>query len=406
MLGEIVMLWAATGAAASAARPKAAIQERWRSMGDFLEGGVDTSGATICHGQPGRKSTTPRANARGVVYGLPQVLVPPAHAATAARHRRGRLVCLPLHDHALGREQEARDRCRVLQRGAGDLGRVDHAGLDQVLVRVGAGVVAEVLVLRLLHPRHDDRALDTGVRRDDADRLLDGAAHDVDADLLVLGAADLRQHRLGADERHAATGDDALFHGGARRVQRVLDPGLLLLHLGLGGRADVDDRNATAQLGEPLLQFLTVVVAGALLDGAADLADAALDVGLLALAVHHRRIVLVDHDALGAAEIVERRVLELEPDFLRDDLAAGEDGDVAEHFLPAVAEARGLDGCDLERPAELVDHERRERLALDVFGDDEQRTAALRDLLEDREQILHRADLLVVDQDVGVLEHG
>ena len=33
-----------------------------------------------------------------------------------------------------------------------------------------------------------------------------------------------------------------------------------------------------------------------------------------------------------------------------------------------------------------------------------QRLAALCDLLEQREQVLHRADLLLVDQDVGVLE--
>ena len=35
-----------------------------------------------------------------------------------------------------------------------------------------------------------------------------------------------------------------------------------------------------------------------------------------------------------------------------------------------------------------------------------QRLAALGDLLEQREQVLHRADFLFVDQDVGVLEHG
>ena len=64
-----------------------------------------------------------------------------------------------------------------------------------------------------------------------------------------------------------------------------------------------------------------------------------------------------------------------------------------------------LTAADLERAAELVDDQRRERLTLDVLGDDEQRLAALRDLLEHREQVLHRRDLLVVDQDVGVLEH-
>ena len=58
-----------------------------------------------------------------------------------------------------------------------------------------------------------------------------------------------------------------------------------------------------------------------------------------------------------------------------DDLAAREDRDVLEHLLAAIAEARRLDGADLERAAELVDDERGERLALDVLGDDEERTA-------------------------------
>ncbi len=37
--------------------------------------------------------------------------------------------------------------------------------------------------------------------------------------------------RQRADERHAAARDDALFDGRAGRVERVLDAGLLLLHL-------------------------------------------------------------------------------------------------------------------------------------------------------------------------------
>ena len=58
----------------------------------------------------------------------------------------------------------------------------------------------------------------------------------------------------------------------------------------------------------------------------------------------------------------------------------------------------------LQRAAELVHDERRERLALDVLGDDEHGLAHLRDLLEDRQQILHRRDLLVVDEDERILE--
>ena len=69
-------------------------------------------------------------------------------------------------------------------------------------------------------------------------------------------------------------------------------------------------------------------------------------------------------------------VLELDAQVLADELAAGEDGDVAQHGLAAVAEARGLDRADVQHAAQLVDHQRRQGLALDVLGDDQQRLAA------------------------------
>jgi hypothetical protein len=135
-----------------------------------------------------------------------------------------------------------------------------------------------------------------------------------------------------------------------------------------------------------------------------DLLDAGLDRLGVTGTVDDRRRVLVDDDAAGAAELRELRVLELEAHLLGDHLGAREDRDVLEHALAAVAEARRLDGDGLERAAQLVDHDRRERLALDVLGHDQQRLARLDDLLEHREDVLDGADLLVRDQDVRVLE--
>ncbi len=108
---------------------------------------------------------------------------------------------------------------------------------------------------------------------------------------------------------------------------------------------------------------------------------------------------------LALAQVLELDVLELVAEVLGDGLAAGEDRDVFEHRLAAVTEAGGLDGGGLQRATQLVDDEGRQRFAFDVFGDDEQRAAEARHLLEDREEVLHRADLLFVDQDDRVLEH-
>ena len=149
--------------------------------------------------------------------------------------------------------------------------------------------------------------------------------------------------------------------------------------------ADLDHGDAAGELGQTLLQLLAVVVGGRVLDLRLDLLDARLDVGLLAGAVDDGRVVLVDGHLLGAAEHVERDVLELDAEVLGDHLAAGEDGDVLEHGLAAVAEARRLDGGDLEAAAQLVDDERGQRLALDVLGDDQQRLAGLHHRLEQRQ---------------------
>src|SRR5687767_2325893 len=58
--------------------------------------------------------------------------------------RRSFLLLRNLGDHALGRQQEAGNRSRVLQRGARDLRRINNARLDEVLELVGRDVVANV----------------------------------------------------------------------------------------------------------------------------------------------------------------------------------------------------------------------------------------------------------------------
>ena len=71
-----------------------------------------------------------------------------------------------------------------------------------------------------------------------------------------------------------------------------------------------------------------------------------------------------------------------------------------------IAEAWSLDGCDVQGTAELVDDQSGECFAFDVFSNDEEGLAATGNLLEQGQQILHGADLLFVDQDVGIVENG
>ncbi len=85
-------------------------------------------------------------------------------------------------------------------------------------------------------------------------------------------------------------------------------------------------------------------------------------------------------------------------------LAPDQDRHVAQHLLAPIAEAGGLGSQHRDGAAQLVDHQRRQRFAVDVLGDDEDRLALLDGLLERRQELLDAGDLLVGDQDGRVLE--
>src|SRR5688500_7732679 len=305
------------------------------------------------------------------------------HVTRPSPRRGGSLVFLHLADDCIRREQEAGDARGVLEGDSLDLCRDDDAHFHHVAVLVGEGVVAEGGGFVFLDLLGDDGAVHAGVFGDLLDGGFDGAADDFDADALVvvvhLPARALEDAFGGADDGDSAAGEDAFLYRCAAGVEGVLDAGLLLLHGDLGGRADLDLGDAAGELGEALLELFLVVVAGGDVDLVLELLDAALDGLHVAGAFDDRRVVLIDRDLLGAAEVGELGVFELDAELFEDRGAAGDDGDVFEHGLAAVAEAGGLDGDGAEGAAELVDDEGREGFAFEVLGDDEDRLALLGD---------------------------
>jgi hypothetical protein len=126
-----------------------------------------------------------------------------------------------------------------------------------------------VVPLRLLDLLDDQGGLEAGVEHDLAQGASRARRMMSTPTFSSPRRLDVVEGLLAAEQRHAATGHDAFLDGRAGGVQRVLDAGLLLLHLGLGRGADVDDGHAAGQLGEALLELLAVVVGGGLLDLAA-----------------------------------------------------------------------------------------------------------------------------------------
>src|SRR5690606_2841624 len=331
-----------------------------------------------------------------------------AHATHAAHvgHRSSGLVFDDFGHGGFGGQQQAGDRGSVLQRGAGDLGRVDHALFDQVAVLAGGGVVA-VVAFALFNRVDDHAGFVAGIGDDGAQRGFDGAQDQLDAGVLVgVVALDLGHGGLGADQRNTAARDDAFLDGRTRGVQGVFDAGLLFLHFDFGGRAHADHRHAAGQLGHAFLQLFTVVVRGGFLDLRTDLLDAGFDVLGIAGAVEDGGVFLGHFDALGLALHVEVRLFLRQVGFFGDYRAARQDGGVFQHGLAAVAEARGLDGGGLQDAADVVHDQGGQGFALDVLGHDQQRAAGLGDLFQHRQQVADVADLLVEDQDERVIQHG
>src|SRR6266705_1129198 len=323
----------------------------------------------------------------------------------AAGHRRFLLLFRNLRYQSFGGEHERRDRAGILQGGAGDFGGVNHARPYQVFELPGLGVVAEVGVLGVANSADHNGPLFSGVFDDLAQRLFERPAHDVGADLLVRFQLQLLNCRDAAQQGHASAGDNAFLDGRAGGMHGVFDPGLLLFHLGLGGGADFDDGYASDQLRQPLLQLLAVVVAGGFVDLAADLLHPAFNLRALAFAFDDGGVVLIHGDFLGKAEVLLLDVFQLDAQVFGYRLATGENGDVLQHGLAAVAESRRLDRNRLQGAAQLVHHQSRQCFALNVFGNDEQRLAGLGDLLQQRQQVLHRRDFFLVDEDVAVFQN-
>ena len=201
-----------------------------------------------------------------------------------------------------------------------------------------------------------------------------------------------------------ATRNDAFFNGRLGGVDGIFQAQLLVLHLGLGGGAHLDHGHTTAQFGQTFLQLLLVIGGVGFVHLLANLLTAGLYRRLIAFG-NDGGGVFVDGDATGRAEHLDLGVLQLETGIFGDQLAVSQHRDVFEHGLAAIAETRGLDCGYVQYTAQAIDHQGGQGFFLDVLSDDQQGFAGTGDLFENGDQILHQANFLVGDQDVGIIQH-
>ena len=283
-----------------------------------------------------------------------------------------------------------------MQRDPNHLGRVDDPRLDQVAIAVLVCVVALGLTLHVSHPVDHHGAVKAGVFGDRPERGVQNVLHDLGPQGLVAGEFQLVDRLDATQQGHTAARHDSFLQGRLGRRPGILQQRLAFLHFGLGGRPAVDLRHAAGQLGQPFLEFLAIVIAVGNFHLLADLFDPAVDRSLAAGAADHRRVVGVYGHFLDGSQVRDLDPVELHAQVLEDWLGASESGDVAQHGLSSVAVAGRLDGTDVENTPQLVDHQGRQGLALDVFGDHQQRLAGLAYRLQQGHQVLRAGDFLFV----------
>src|SRR6476469_4212279 len=151
-------------------------------------------------------------------------------AITAAIGGERRLLFRDVRDERLRRQDHRGDGGGVLERGAGHLGGVDDALLEEVAVLAGEGVVAEAW-LEPLDLLDDDLAGCTGVVRDLPGGRLERFSDGVDTDLLDSLVVALVERGDGLEQGALTVGDEALLDRCTGRRDRILEAVLLRLEL-------------------------------------------------------------------------------------------------------------------------------------------------------------------------------
>ena len=206
-----------------------------------------------------------------------------------------------------------------------------------------------------------------------ADRFSQSSLHNFDARALVaLAAGSQAIKAIGELQQGAATaGDDAFFHSGTGGIKGILNAQFPVFEFGFGGCSHLDHGDAAGELGNPLHQLLAVVIRVGVVEFATDGSDPISHGVLMITASHNCGAVLGDCDAPGAAEVIEANLVEGHRLVFAHHGCTGEDGDVREHGLAAIAKARSPYRGDLEHTPVLVHHQGGKRFSLHFFGKDE-----------------------------------
>mmetsp|Transcript_39444 Transcript_39444/g.84054 ORF Transcript_39444/g.84054 Transcript_39444/m.84054 type:complete len:225 (+) Transcript_39444:81-755(+) len=183
-------------------------------------------------------------------------------------------------DHnTLRSEHHRSDGSGVLQSRARDLCWVDDACRGHVGEVLHESIIAIFEIFILEHFLRDEFAIAARVFGNFSHRGDHRIRNDNRPFILIVGEvlnSPVTKLLRQVAEGRAAAWQDALVHCRLGRINRILQPQLLILQLDLGGGPHFDERDATSELGEALLELLLGVVALCLLNLTTELGAALL----------------------------------------------------------------------------------------------------------------------------------
>ena len=157
---------------------------------------------------------------------------------------------------------------------------------------------------------------------------------------------------------------------------------LLFLHFCLCCSTDTDDRYAACKFCKTFLKLFFIKVRLCIFDLSLYLSNSVSDSILAAFAADYDCVLFLDLDALRAAKLFDLSILEFKADLRTDDLSACKDCDIFEHCFSSVAISGSFDCYYIECTTQLVDDKCCKSFAINIFCDDEERSALLYDIFK------------------------
>jgi hypothetical protein len=310
-----------------------------------------------------------------------------------------------INNHGLSGDHERSNTGRVNEGGSDDLGGVNDTGFHHVDVLTGGGVVSALHVSRLEKFVDDDRAFVSSVLADGLDGDLASLSYNIDTNTLVkVLSLDVVKSLRSEEEGGTTAGNDSLIGSSSSSAECILNAILKLSDFDFRSSTNLDDSDSTGKSTNTLLELLSVVITGSAFHLVFKGLNALSNLSGFSSSTHDDDVVFRDDNLLGRSHAGDVSGGNALAKVLRDELSTGSDSNILHGVASVISESGRFHTADLESSTEFVNNEGSEGFGLNILSDDEERLLALHAAFEEGKELLDGVDLLVKEEDGGVLE--